>query len=117
MVAGRAVFNGIEKDFHASGRHFLRGLNHRGKLGHQVFADGQTVQSQHRHVLRNPLARVPQSTDGTDGHHIRAGKQGGKLPSCAQQRLGRPVAVPVGIAHALVVPLRVKVQAVGPDGL
>ena len=59
---------------------------------------------------------VPQGTDGTDGHHIGDGKDGGKLAAVFQQLSGGLVAILTGETDALVIPFGIKVNAVLPEG-
>ena len=108
MPGGLALLNAPQQNLHTAPGHGADALPHRGELGHQIVADGQAVQSHNGHVLRHPFSGLLQSADGADGHYVRTGKQGGKFPARCQQVLGRPVAVLIGIADALIVPVRIK---------
>ena len=75
----------------------------------------QTVHAHNGYILRNPLASFPQSTNGTNGHNIRTGKHRCEFTACLQQGLDGIVAVLIGIANALVIPLRVKGDVIGQE--
>ena len=117
MARRGIVLHDVQQQLHRLPGHGLGGLVHGGQPGDQIFVHGQSVEADDAHVAGDLQSVVLQGPEGTNGHQVGHGEDGGIVPAAAQQ-LGGAEAAPIGgeIGGGVVL-LRIDGQAVGPEGI